>query len=128
MTERLETFRSQPFAADAHDDVHDDCDASNVGALPDEALIDESVLLLKGFADATRLKILCLLRDGEVCVHTIVEALDISQSGISHQLRLLRNLRLVTSRKEGRHVFYRLADEHVVTMLENALSHGEEGR
>ena len=115
---------SKAFApADAHD-----CDASTLSALPDEALIDESVMLLKGFADATRLKILCLLRNGEVCVHTIVEALDISQSGISHQLRLLRDLRLVSSRKEGRHVFYRLADDHVVTMLENALSHGEESR
>ena len=123
--ERLsETFPAEAFApADAHD-----CDASKLSALPDEELVDASVMLLKGFADATRLKILCLLRDGEVCVHTIVEALDISQSGISHQLRLLRNLRLVTNRKEGRHVFYRLTDDHVATMLENALSHGEESR
>ncbi len=121
--EVFETTKAGTFA-----DAYDDCDASKVGVLPDERLVDASVMLLKGFADATRLKILCLLREGEVCVHTIVEALDISQSGISHQLRLLRNLRLVTSRKEGRHVFYRLADEHVLTMLENALSHGEEGR
>ena len=124
MTEVFERLTTSETFADAPND----CDASRVGALPDEALIDASATLLKGLADATRLKILCLLREGEVCVHTIVEALDISQSGISHQLRLLRNLRLVTSRKEGRHVFYRLADDHVVTMLENALSHGEEGR
>ena len=97
-----------------------------VPALPDDTVITESVTLLKGFSDATRLKILCLLREGEVCVHNIVEVLAISQSGVSHQLRLLRDARLVTSRKEGRHVYYRLADEHVKQMLENALSHGEE--
>ena len=97
-----------------------------VPTLPDDAVITESVTLLKGFSDATRLKILCLLREGEVCVHNVVEVLGISQSGVSHQLRLLRDARLVTSRKEGRHVYYRLADDHVKQMLENALSHGEE--
>lgn len=94
--------------------------------LPAVEVIEASVMLMKGFSDATRLKILCLLRAGEVCVHEIVEQLDISQSGISHQLRILRDARLVKSRKDGRHVYYRLADEHVRQMLENALSHGEE--
>ena len=96
--------------------------------LPDEALVQASVALLKGFADETRLKILCLLRNGEVCVHDIVAALSVSQSGISHQLRILRGARLVRSRKQGRHVYYRLADEHVKQLLENALSHSEEVR
>ena len=94
--------------------------------VPAETVLDASVLLLKGFSDITRLKILCLLREGEVCVHNIVEVLNISQSGVSHQLRILRSAQLVRSRKEGRHVYYRLADEHVRQMLENALSHGEE--
>ena len=94
--------------------------------LPDEMLVQASVALLKGFADATRLKILCLLGNGEVCVHDIVAALEISQSGVSHQLRILRDARLVLSRKNGRHVYYRLADQHVKALLENALSHGQE--
>ncbi len=94
--------------------------------LPSEKLLNESVILLKGLADLTRLKILCLIRDKEVCVHDIVEALDISQSGISHQLRILRDARLVKSRKQGRHVYYQLADEHVELLLENTLSHGSE--
>ena len=97
-------------------------------ALPDASLVEDSVLLLKGFSDVTRFKILCLLREGEVCVHQIVDVLDVSQSGISHQLRMLRDARLVKSRKEGRHVFYALADEHVRVMLENVLSHGLEAR
>lgn len=95
-------------------------------ALPREDVLTETERLLKGFANKTRLKILCLLRDGEVCVHEIVEALDVSQSAVSHQLRTLRNARLVQSRREGRHVYYRLADGHIREMLDNALSHGEE--
>lgn len=103
-------------------------DADLQSLLPDSRLLAEAVTLLKGFADVTRLQILCLLREGEVCVHELVTVLDISQSGVSHQLRLLRDARLVTSRKAGRHVYYRLADEHVKQLLENALSHSEEVR
>ena len=97
-----------------------------VASLPSEKLLNESIILLKGLADLTRLKILCLIREREVCVHDIVEALDISQSGVSHQLRILRDARLVSSRKQGRHVFYQLADDHVEQLLENTLTHGSE--
>ena len=95
-------------------------------ALPSAPVTDETVRLLKGFANETRLQILCLLRDREVCVHDIVEALDMTQSAVSHQLRVLRDARLVSHRREGRHVYYRLADDHVREMLENALTHGAE--
>lgn len=104
------------------------CDGE--GTLADELPSDEVITvtgrLLKGFADETRLRILCLLRGREVCVHEIVDVLDVSQSAISHQLRVLRDARLVVHRREGRHVYYRLADQHVREMLENALSHGTE--
>jgi DNA-binding transcriptional ArsR family regulator len=108
--------------------VAKECDTNTErgNLLPPPEVLGESVMLLKGFADLTRIKILCLLRDGEVCVHEIVEEMDISQSGVSHQLRLLRDARLVANRKEGRHVYYRLADRHVKALLENALSHGAE--
>lgn len=94
--------------------------------LPREALATSTVQLMKGFADETRLRILCLLRGREVCVHEIVDALDMSQSAVSHQLRVLRDARLVRHRREGRHVYYRLADAHVRDLLENALTHGAE--
>ena len=94
--------------------------------LPSDAVTDATVRLLKGFANETRLQILCLLRDREVCVHDIVEALGMSQSAVSHQLRVLRDARLVAHRRDGRHVYYRLADDHVREMLENALTHGAE--
>jgi ArsR family transcriptional regulator len=94
--------------------------------LPSEEVTSSSVRLLKGFADGTRLRILCLLRGRELCVHDVVEALGMSQSAVSHQLRVLRDSHLVIHRREGRHVYYRLADSHVREMLENALTHGAE--
>lgn len=103
------------------------CGTQDRGALvPAEGVLHGTVSLLKGFADPTRLRILCLLRDGEVCVHDIVTVSGISQSGVSHQLRVLRDARLVAARRDGRHVYYRLADEHVRALLENALLHGAE--
>jgi ArsR family transcriptional regulator len=91
-----------------------------------EAVVDEAVRLARGFADPTRLRILALLRRGEVCVHQIVTALAMEQSAVSHQLRVLRHARLVSASKRGRHVYYRLADEHVASMLEGVLSHSQE--
>lgn len=74
-------------------------------------------------ADSTRLKIIATLMDGEVCVCDIAERLGLRQSTVSHQLRLLRNLRLVAHRKEGRTVYYQLSDEHVGTLLQQTLDH-----
>lgn len=104
------------------------CDTVELGTdlLPAEGLIDEAVILLKGFADPTRFKLLLLMRQGEVCVHQLVETIEMSQSAVSHQLRVLRAARLVSFKKRGRHVFYRLADDHVREMLESTLSHSEE--
>ena len=107
-------------------DPHCDGDQALADDLPGASVVTPTVQLLKGFADATRLRILCLLRGREVCVHEIVDALDMSQSAVSHQLRVLRDARLVSHRRDGRHVYYRLADDHVRELLENALSHGAE--
>lgn len=105
------------------------CDAEHealLRALPEDEVVDEAVMLLKGFADPTRLRILALLQDGEVCVHQLVEVLDMSPSAVSHQLRTLRGARLVAHKKRGRHVYYRLADDHVKEMLHGVLSHSSE--
>ena len=117
-----------PDTAEDSDTLDPTCgtEAALSEALPDDAVTDATVRLLKGFANETRLQILCLLRDREVCVHDIVEALGMSQSAVSHQLRVLRDARLVSHRRDGRHVYYRLADDHVREMLENALTHGAE--
>lgn len=104
----------------------DPCGDGVVGAVPERAVLTEAVRELKGFADETRLLLLSLLRDGPVCVHDLVSAIELSQSAVSHQLRVLRDARLVTSVKRGRHVFYALADRHVERMVDDALSHGAE--
>ena len=73
--------------------------------------------------NATRLKIISLLREEEKCVHELTEQLDVSQSAVSHQLRQMYRARVVTRRREGRHVYYRLDDDHVRTLFEQALEH-----
>jgi DNA-binding transcriptional ArsR family regulator len=77
----------------------------------------------KALADPTRLKILALLFAEERCVGNIAEHLDVSQSAVSHQLRLLRNLNIVRYRKEGREVYYDLADDHVRGILQRTFEH-----
>ena len=80
----------------------------------------------KVFADSTRIKILFVLRDGEQCVNDIAAALEMSQSSISHQLRVLKQNRLVKFRRDGTTIYYSLADAHVVNILSQGLEHIEE--
>ena len=80
----------------------------------------------KVFADSTRIKILFVLREGEKCVNDIATGLEMSQSSISHQLRVLKQNRLVKFRRDGKTVYYSLADEHVETILNQGLEHIEE--
>ena len=82
--------------------------------------------LFRMFADPTRLRILTVLRVSDMCVCHIAEVLGMTVSAISHQLRLLRSARLVTSRRVGKSVIYSLADEHVRIMMDNGLDHARE--
>ena len=82
--------------------------------------------LFKIFGDPTRIRILYLLKGGEQCVNDIASALSMSQSSISHQLRILKQNRLVKFRRDGKTIFYSLADDHVVTILNSGLEHVEE--
>lgn len=79
--------------------------------------------IFKAFGDPTRLKILHCLKQSEMCVCDISAILEMSQSAISHQLRVLRNLRLVKHRKEGKNVYYSLDDEHIFRILDEGLEH-----
>ncbi|MDQ3855089.1 MAG: metalloregulator ArsR/SmtB family transcription factor [Chloroflexota bacterium] len=90
--------------------------------LPDDLALDLAEVF-GVLADSTRLRIIAALMHGEVCVCELAEQLSLRQSTVSHQLRLLRNLRLVSFRKEGRTVYYRLCDEHVATLLRQTLDH-----
>ena len=79
--------------------------------------------LFKGFADLTRVHILYLLVERELCVSDIAEAVELSQSAISHQLRILKQMQLIKFRREGKNILYSLADDHVKTILEMGLEH-----
>jgi DNA-binding transcriptional ArsR family regulator len=78
-------------------------------------------------SDPTRVRIVSLLADAELCVCDLAAALGMSQSATSHQLRTLRNLRLVRRRREGRHIFYTLDDEHIVDLFRRGLAHVAHG-
>ena len=98
---------------------------------PEDFFLDEDELiemaeLFKMFGDSTRIKILSLLFEGDKCVQEITEASGSSQSAVSHQLRLLKQARLVRSRRSGKQIFYTLADDHVKTILGMAKEHLEE--
>jgi len=92
-------------------------------ALPDEDTLYDLTELFRIFGDSTRIRILYVLFESEMCVCDIAELLGMTQSAISHQLRALKNARLVKGRREGKTVFYSLADDHVKTIIDQGLEH-----
>ena len=94
--------------------------------MPDEELLYELADLFKVFGDTTRIKILYSLFESEMCVCAIADLLGMTQSAISHQLRILKQSKLVKSRREGKSVFYSLADGHVRTIIAQGREHIEE--
>ena len=93
-------------------------------AVPEQETRGQIAELFKGFADPTRVHILCLLlTKGELCVTEIAEQTAVSQSAISHQLRLLKQMHLIKGRREGKNILYSLADDHVRTILQMGLEH-----
>lgn len=101
--------------------------AKNVAAAKEKMLSEREFLFLaelfKALGDYTRVRILYALSLGELCVCALAEVLDMSQSAISHQLRLLRAAKLVRYRKEGKNVFYALDDDHVRNLVSQGLDH-----
>ena len=94
--------------------------------MPDEERLYDLAELFKVFGDTTRIRILYVLFESEMCVCDIAELLGMTQSAISHQLRILKQARLVRSRREGKTVFYALDDEHVRTVIGQGMEHIEE--
>ncbi len=82
--------------------------------------------LFKNFSDSTRIRILYLLIDEEKSVSEIAELLNMNQSAISHQLRFLKNSKLVNNRREGKTIYYSLADDHVYNIISQGIEHVEE--
>ncbi len=103
--------------------IHDELLSKVRGEMPKEELLYDLAELYKVFGDTTRIKILYALFESEMCVCDIATLLSISVSAISHQLRILKQAKLVKFRKEGKTVFYFLADDHVRSILGQGMEH-----
>lgn len=106
--------------------VHPDAVAAARTALPQERCVKQATAFLKLVGDPTRLRLLSALKTRELCVCDLAAVIGLSESAVSHQLRLLRAGRVVTFRKAGRVAYYRLLDHHVTLLIENALAHARE--
>lgn len=95
--------------------------------LPDEELFLDIADTFQVLSEPTRVKIIYVLAESkELCVHHIATLLDMSSSAVSHQLRQLRNMRLVKTRKEGQHVYYSLSDGHIMQLFHQCVEHVQE--
>lgn len=103
--------------------AHEDIIKKVTEQLPEDELLYDLAELFKIFGDSTRIKILYVLFEAEMCVCDIAQLLGISQSAVSHQLRQLKQSKLVKYRREGKTVFYSLADGHVRTIINQGLEH-----
>ena len=106
--------------------VHEDVVKAVTAKMPDEDELYDLAEIFKVFGDSTRIKILYVLFESEMCVCDIAQLLNMNQSAIYHQLKILKQSRLVKSRREGKAVFYSLADGHVRTIINKGLEHIEE--
>ncbi len=96
-------------------------------SLMDQETSSEMANWFKAFSDPTRLRIIDALLQNELCVHDLTVLLDMGQSAVSHQLRTLRNMRIVKRRKEGKTVYYSLDDEHIEQIFLQTLQHIKHG-
>ena len=109
-----------------HMHVHPEMIKNVNSQIPDEEKLYELADFFKVFADSTRIRILYVLKCSEMCVCDIAQTLNMTQSAISHQLRVLKQMKLVKNRREGKTIFYSLADDHITMILSQGIEHKEE--
>ena len=106
--------------------VHEDLVKKVNEGMPEEEELYDLAEFFKVFGDSTRIRILFVLFEAEVCVCDLAEVLHMTQSAVSHQLKILKQAKLVSARREGKSVFYSLADDHVRTIIAQGREHIEE--
>ena len=106
--------------------IHEDNVKKAINELPDDELIVDLSDMFKIFGDQTRVKILMALESGELCVCDIAAVMNMSQSAISHQLRVLKQSNIVKTRRQGKVVYYSISDDHVKEIFEIAIVHVQE--
>lgn len=121
----IENINEQIECCDCNE-IHEDLLKIVNDTMPEETELYDLAELFKVFGDSTRIRILFVLFEAEVCVCDLAKVLNMTQSAISHQLRILKANKLVNSRREGKSVFYSLADGHVRTIIAQGREHIEE--
>jgi len=106
--------------------AHEEIVKKVLEAQPEEEDLYDLAELFKVFGDSTRIRILYALIEGNLCVGDIAQILNLSQSSVSHQLRILKDAKLVKFKREGKVIFYSLDDDHVKTILNMGMEHIEE--
>ena len=116
----------QKFEKCDETEVHEEILSVVKTKLPEEEHMYDLAELFKVFGDSTRIKILFVLAEAEVCVCDLAAMLNMTSSAISHQLNILKRTKLIKSKRDGKSVFYSLADNHVRTILSQGMEHIEE--
>jgi len=106
--------------------VHDEVIEKAAVGMPEEDLLYDAAELFKIFGDSTRIRILSALSQAEMCVCDISALLNMTKSAVSHQLRILRQSKLVKNRRSGKEIYYSLDDNHVYSIIDLALEHVKE--
>ena len=119
-------MNEQETACCETEEVHPDVVARVKRLLPEDEVLYDLAELFKIFGDSTRIKILYALLESELCVCDLAGVLGLTQSAVSHQLRVLKGSKLVKFRRDGKTVFYSLADDHVIRILNQGMEHVEE--
>ncbi|MCX7657781.1 MAG: metalloregulator ArsR/SmtB family transcription factor [Oscillospiraceae bacterium] len=104
-------------------EVHDEVVEKVSSQMPPDEILYDLAELFKVFGDSTRVKIICALFESEMCVCDIAQVLGMNQSAISHQLRVLKQARLVKYRRDGKTVYYSLADSHIQAIFNQGFEH-----
>ncbi len=106
--------------------VHEDVVKQVTSEMPQDEILYDLAELFKVFGDSTRIKILYALFEAELCVCDMAQLLGLTQTAVSHQLRVLKNNKLVKFRREGKNIFYSLSDNHVRSILGQGMEHVSE--
>ena len=120
------SYKPEEVCEELH--IHDDAVTRLGSRMPEDEKMEAVAELFKMFGDKTRARILCALSMEELCVCDLTALRGMTQSAVSHQLRLLNAVRLVRSRKQGREVYYSLDDQHIQSIFAMAFTHISEGR
>ena len=123
----MERTQCDEFTCDTVE-VHEELLKVVNDSMPDEEELYDLAEQFKVFGDSSRIRILFVLFEAEVCVCDLAAALNMTQSAVSHQLKILKQNKLVKSRREGKSIFYSLADGHVRTIIDQGREHIEEDR